>query len=178
MCVFSYDPTGSGTPSPISIPKIPTTHNPYDLYAPGRWLVLRLLSQVSRFQAASPPLARSLRKPGCFGDAVGRFLPLTSSVAECAPTTPPPPAAACPRTSRRHLLSLDLRPACQPPVITSALIAAWSWSPTLAPPSTHPRRQNPLPRLAWPLTSHSSRPRQPSPTRHRRWAHQAEGEKA
>jgi hypothetical protein len=34
-----------------------------------------LLSLIARRYAASLPLARSLQKPGCLGDAAGRFLP-------------------------------------------------------------------------------------------------------
>jgi hypothetical protein len=45
------------------------------IHAPDRWLVLRLLLQVARPHTASLPLARSLRRPGCLGDAVAR-LPL------------------------------------------------------------------------------------------------------
>jgi hypothetical protein len=44
-------------------------------HAPGRWLVLRPLSQIAHLQAASLPPARSLRMPGSLGDAVGRLLP-------------------------------------------------------------------------------------------------------
>jgi hypothetical protein len=38
-------------------------------------MVLQLLLRVARLQTASLPLALSLRKPGCLGDAVGCLLP-------------------------------------------------------------------------------------------------------
>jgi hypothetical protein len=47
-------------------------------HAPDRWLVLQLMLQVARPHTASLPLAQSLRKPGCLGDAVGRCPALTS----------------------------------------------------------------------------------------------------
>jgi hypothetical protein len=56
---------------------------------------LRLLLQVARLHAASLPLALSLRRSGCLGDAVGRLLPrfaldlhralFAAAVAGCAP---------------------------------------------------------------------------------------------
>jgi hypothetical protein len=126
----------------LTRPTILTTHTLITIHAPGRRLVLLVLLRVARLHAASLPLAQSLRKPGCLGDAVGRFLPrfalelrrapFAAVVAGCAPPrcviaprpelekawlfgrrSRPPPASVRPQTSRCILLNLTAAP-CPP----------------------------------------------------------------
>jgi hypothetical protein len=88
----SVHPTSATSASVLTIPAtiltihtFLTIHKFLTIHAPRRWLALRLLLRVARLHTASLPLARSLRRSGCSGDAVGRLLPRFALELHCVP---------------------------------------------------------------------------------------------